>query len=338
MTTSLEKTIKGIAPENLLEQVPAEKIIRPKGFYKLIGLDVLAVLSAIWVGYACKNFLENGAVLDFAISIFPFLILASFESILIKNLWRRFLILALETILLLSFFYQDSKIYLLAAGGAFLIFSLLGEISSRSETLNSLEINFLKFSAPAFKKTITGLILFTIIIYVPKWNDKNVFISPATFGGVFVWVTAFMHDFYPEINFNSTVDDLAKEITLYQLKGSPAYQSLPEAAQQSLLKISLPDMSSRLKHILGENLSGNEEISAVTYNIILKSLNRWRADFGTWFVVAWIAAVFLTSRTIGAFIWWIAALISLFIYSLLTAIGFVTIRGDTVTKETLTFP
>lgn len=338
MTTELEKTIKGISKENLLEKVPVETLIRPKGFYKEIGFDVLAVLSAAWVGYACNAFLRTGAVWDFAISIFPFLIITAFETILIRSLGRRFLILLLETLVLFAFFLEDPAVYLLSAGGIFLVFSLWGEISSRTEIMNSIGVSFLRFSAPVFKKTITGLILFTIIIYVPNWNDENVFISPQAFGGVFVWMTGIAHGFYPEINFNSTVNDLAKEITRYQLTNSPSYKNLPEGAQQSVLNAALPEVTSKLKQVFGENLTGNEEVNFVTYKLILNSLNRWRVDFGTWFIIAWIAVVFLASRSIGALVWWIAALVALLIYEILVAINFIAIRGETVTKESLVFP
>jgi len=338
MPTSLENTIRGITKENLLEQIPVEKILKPKGFYETIAIDVLAVLSSIWVGYACSVFLETGAVLDFSISIFPFLVLTSFETVFIKSLLRRSLVLLLETAILLSFFYQSSAIYLLTAGSAFLFFSLAGEILSRSLILTSIEVNFLKFTSPVFKKTITGLVLFTIIIFVPKWNDKNVFISPAAFGGVFVWASGIAQNFYPEIHFNSTVDDLAKEITRYQLTGSDYYANLPAAAQKSIFDSTLPQISDRLKQVLGGNLLGGEKISDVLYKIILNSLNTWRSDFGIWFVIAWIAVVFLTSRTIGAFIWWIAALIALLIYQFLIALNFAAIKEESVTKESLVFP
>ncbi len=338
MTTELEKTIKGISKENLLEKVPIEVLVRPKGFYKEIGLDVLAVLSAVWVGYACNVFLQTGAVLDFAISIFPFLIITALETVIIKSLGRRFLILLIEIAILLLFFYRDPMIYIASAGGIFLIFSLWGEVSSRTEIMNSIGVSFLRFSAPIFKKTITGLILFTIIIYVPSWNDENVFISPQAFGGVFVWVTGIAHGFYPEINFNSTVNDLAKEITRYQLTNSPSYKNLPEGVQQSVLNAALPEVTSRLKQVFGENLTGNEEVNFVTYKLILNSLNRWRVDFGTWFIIAWIAVVFLASRSIGALVWWISALIALLIYEILVSINFIAIRGETVTKESLVFP
>ncbi len=282
--------------------------------------------------------MENGAVLNFAIAIFPFLILSSLEVLLTDSLLRRFSVIVIETAALLSFFYAYPKAYLLPAGGIFLVLSIWGEISSRSEILNALEIKFIKFTAPLFKKTITALILFTIILYVPQWNNKSVFISERTFGGVFVWATGFIHNFYPEINFYSTIDDLAREITRYQLVGTHPYEDLPAAVQENLINQFRFQISDQLKKFFGGGLTGKEKVSDVVYKLILNSLNGWREQFGLWFVVAWIASAFLAARLIGAFIWWLAALFSLLIYQLLIALNFIAVRGESTTKESLVFP
>ncbi len=336
MSTNLENTIRGTR-ENLLEQVPIERATRPIGFYKSITLDFLTVASAVWVSYACRNFLENGAVLNFAIAIFPFLILSSLEVILTDSLFRRFCIIVIETVALSSFFYAYPKTYLFSASSIFLVLLIWGEISSRSEILNSLEIKFIKFTAPLFKKMITALILFTIILYVPQWDNKSVFISQRTFGGVFVWTTGFIHNFYPEINFDSTVDDLAKEITHYQLAGTHPYEDLPAAVQENLLKQFQIQIDDQLKKFLGGDLTGKEKVGDVVYKLILNSLNSWRERFGSWFVITWIASVFLAARLIGTVIWWLSALISLLIYQLLVALNFIAIRGESTTKESLVF-
>lgn len=237
------------------------------------------------------------------------------------------------------FFLANPMTYLAIAGGIFLVFSVIGELGSRSEVMNSLEINFLKFTAPVFKKTITGLILLTLILYIPLWQYKDAFISQRTFGGVFVWTTGFIGNFYPEINFNSTINDLSKEITKYQLTGTQVYQSLPTAAAQKTIIDQLDAQNNaKLKEFFGSNLSGDERLSDIIYKMILDSLNNWKAQFGIWFIISWVAVVFLAARTIGAVVWWVSAFISLLLYQLLVALNFLAIRGEAVTKESLVFP
>lgn len=336
MLTNLENTIRGTRG-NLLEQIPAEKVIRPKGFYKSIVIDFLTVASALYFGYSASNFLQNGGVVALSFGVFPLLLFSSLEVILTKSLLRRFLILVLETIAILSFFLNEQIFYLAVAGGIFLAFSLWGEILSRSEIINCIEVRFLKFIFPLLNKTMTALAFIVIIFYLPHWDSKNIFVSKQAFGGIFTFSTGFIHDFYPEINFNSTVNDLAREITVYELTGTYPYEDLPVVAQQTLLNQILSQTQEQLRKFLGSNITGNETLRDVSYDLILKSLVDWREQFGGWFIAAWLAVLFLVARSFGVIILWVSALISLLVYQLLVAFNFIAIRGESTTKETVKF-
>jgi len=336
MPTNLENTIRGTR-QNLLEQVPVEKIIRPKGFYKLIVLDFLTVISAFYFGYSASSFLQTGGVLALSFGVFPILLLSSLQVILTKSLLRRFLVLALEAIAILLFFLQEDIFYLAVAGGIFLAFSLWGEIISRTEITSSIEIKFLKSILPVLNKTMTALAFIVITFYLPHWDSKNIFISKPAFGGIFVWSTGFIHDFYPEINFDSSVDDLAKQITVYNLTGTHPYEDLPAPAQKTLLNQILSQTQDQLRKFLGSNLSGDEVLRDVAYDLIHKSLINWREQFGWWFISAWLAVLFLIARSFGGIIVWVSALISLLVYQLLIAFNFIAIRGESVIKETIKF-
>ena len=338
MPNSLEETIKGTTRENLLEQIPAEKIARPKGFYKSIGLDILTVLSAFYFSYACRDFLETGAVIQMALAAFPILVLTSFEVLLTKSLTRRILILALEAAALLSFFYSEKLLFVATAAGAFIAFSIVGETASRAEITNSLEVKFLKFTLPALRNTATALSILIIIFYAPQLDKKQIFISKQAFGSIFVWSTGFIHNFYPEIKFDSSVDELAREVTKYQLQGTHPYEDLPVAAQKILVDQILEQTGVQLKKFLGGNLTGNETLSDVFYNLVVRSLDNWRDQFGAWFTAAWMAVLFLIARSFATIILWVSSGISFLIYHLLVALNFIAIRGETTTKEGIVFP
>ena len=125
---------------NLLEQVPIDKSVGSKIRYKALVLDFLVVASAFYVSYSCADFLRTGAIVKFGVGVFLFLILSSFEAVLVKSFSRRFILLLLETAALLSFFYNTPIRYLGAAGGIFLALSIFGEISSRSKISNSIQL------------------------------------------------------------------------------------------------------------------------------------------------------------------------------------------------------
>ena len=336
MLSNLENTIRGTRG-NLLEQIPAEKVIRPKGFYKSIAIDFLTVASAFYFGYSANNFLQTGGVVALSFGVFPLLLFSSLEVILTKSLLRRVFVLVLETIAILSFFLNEQIFYLAVAGGIFLVFSLWGEILSRSEILNCIEVRFLKSTFPLLNKTMTALAFIVIIFYLPHWDSKNIFISKPAFGGIFTFSTGFIHDFYPEINFNSSVNDLAKQITIYNLTGTHPYEDLPAPAQKTLLNEILSQTQEQLRKFLGSNLSGEETLRDVSYDLVLKSLVNWREQFGGWFIAAWLAVLFLIARSFGAIIIWLSALVSLLVYQLLMALNFIAIRGESTTKETVKF-
>ena len=184
---------------------------------------------------------------------------------------------------------------------------------------------------------MTALAFIVIIFYLPHWDSKNIFISKQAFGGVFVWSTGFVNNFYPEIKFNSSVNDLAREITRYQLTGTRPYEDLPVVAQQTLLNQILSQTQEQLKKFLGGNLTGDETLRDVSYDLIVKSLVSWREQFGGWFIAAWLAVLFLMARSFGAIILWMSALISLLVYQFLVALNFIAIRGESTTKETVKF-
>jgi len=337
MPTNLENTIRG-TNQNLLEQIPIEKIFKPKGFYKEIILDFLTVASALYFSYSARDFLETGAITGLALGVFPILIFSSLEVILLKSLSRRFFVLVLEAIALLSFFYDYQIAYLAAAGGFFLLFSIWGEILSRSEVISSIEVRFVKSTSPLLKKTVTALALLVIILYIPQWNDKNVFISERSFGSIFIWSTGFVHNLYPEINFNSTVDDLAKGVVMYEITGTHPYEDLPDVAKSALSNQLVIQTSEQLKKFLGGGVRGDEKISDVFYKIVVDSLGKWKEQFGPWFIAAWAAIVFLMARSFGVLFWWFSVYISFLIYQILVAVNFIAIRGETTTKESVVFP
>lgn len=336
MPTNLENTIRG-TNQNLLEQVPIEKTPKPRGFYKSIALDSLTVVSGLYFGYSASNFLQTGGVLALSFGVFPLLLLTSLQVILTKSFLRRLFIIALETIAILLFFLQEEIFYLAVAGGIFLLFSLWGEILSRSEIRNCVEIKFLKSIFPVLNKTTTALAFIIIIFYLPHWDSKNIFISKPAFGGVFAFSTGFIHDFYPEINFDSSVNDLARQITLYELTGTHPYEDLPAVAKLTLVNQILVQTQEQLKKFLGSNLTGNESLADVSYTLVLKSLLSWREQFGGWFIAAWLAVLFLLARSFGGIIILFSALISFLVYQLLIAFNFIAIRGESIVKETPMF-
>lgn len=322
---------------NLLERVAEDEILRPKGYYRLIALDVLTVASALGASYSLKIFFENGTIIPFAASACLFLIFSCFEIFLIKNFGRRFFVLVLETAALLSFFYNESWGMVSAAGFAVIVLLFWGEVSSRSEARNSLEVRFFKTVKPLAKKITTALSLLLVLAYLPQWSKGNELIPKNWFEAAIVSSAGAAESFYPELNFHSDVRNFSLSFAKYKLQESDVYANMsPSMQNQALNKVAASVIES-IKKYSGMNVSGKDQVGEVLYSLFKTALEGWRTYFGGWFLFVWAAAAFLVVRSFGAIFSWLAALFAFSIYELLVGLNVLEIRGESATREKVEF-
>jgi len=295
------------------------------------------VASAFGSSYSLKLFFENGAIIPFVLSVSFLVIFSCFEIFLIKKLARRFFILVLEAVALLSFFFKEPLELLLIIGFLIIVFLFWGEASSRSEVRNSVEIRFFKTVGPLVKKTITALSLLIVLVYLPQWSKGNNLISKGWFETAIVSSVRIAESFYPELNFHSNVRDFSSSLAQYELKGNDLFKNMSPSMQKQNLDQITEQVVGSINKYAGMNLSGKETIGDVLYAVVDSTVERWRVSFGNWFLFAWALALFLSIRGFGALFWWAAAFLGFCAYELLVALNILHIRGESVARETLEF-
>ncbi len=293
--------------------------------------------SAFGSSYSLKLFFENGAIIPFVLSVSFLVIFSCFEIFLIKKLARRFFILVLEAVALLSFFFKEPLELLLIIGFLIIVFLFWGEASSRSEVRNSVEIRFFKTVGPLVKKTITALSLLIVLVYLPQWSKGNNLISKGWFETAIVSSVRIAESFYPELNFHSNVRDFSSSLAQYELKGNDLFKNMSPSMQKQNLDQITEQVVGSINKYAGMNLSGKETIGDVLYAVVDSTVERWRVSFGNWFLFAWALALFLSIRGFGALFWWAAAFLGFCAYELLVALNILHIRGESVARETLEF-
>ncbi len=323
--------------QNLLEQSAIDRVRKPRGYYKLIVLDILIVVAALGFGYSYKVFLANGTVVLVGVSALLLLVFSAFGLFLTKSLKRRILVLFLETVGLLFFFFGQPIRFLSILGLVIFAFLVIGEISSRSEILNSVEIKFLKAVKPFMKKTVTALTVLVVATYLPQWSGENVFISGDMFKTVFAWASNASRNFYPEINFNSTVDEFLRNMAAYQLAGNELFKNLSPAMQQQAVQQAAAQIKQSLSSYTGLQLSGGETMNDAMYNFIVSGLKKLSASLGAWFMVAWVVIAFLFVRSLGWIFWWLAAFLAFLLYQLLLALNILSVHGEPTVHEMVEF-
>ena len=304
-------------------------------------MDVLTVLSAFASSYSLRRFLEDAAIIPLALSVSFLVIFSCFEIFLIKSPARRFFILVLETLALLSFFFGEPLQLLFVIGSVIVVFLFWGEALSRSEARNSVEIRFFRTVGPLVKKTITALSFLIVLLYVPQWSKGDNLISKRWFESVTVSSAKIADSFYPELNFHSNVRDLSLSLAKYELKGNDLFKNMPPSMQKQTLEQVTNQIIAGASEYAGKytgiNLSGNEALSDVLYAVVDSTLENWRLSFGNWFLFAWAAALFLSVRSFGTLFWRAAAFLGFCFYQLLVALNIFHIRGESATRETIEF-
>lgn len=326
-------------PQNLINQVKPESFSsHGPGFYKLLVLDFLTVAAAALLGYVYKGYLASQfgiSFLLFALALFG--VASVLQVFLGKDFGRRILVLFLETMTLLIFFYSYD-IRILGISAVILFFFLVfGEIAGRREIENGLNLRFFRTTHRILPKLVTALLLVFIILYFPQWQSKNEFFSEKAFQGLFDWSAGVAGNIYPEITFNSSFQKLAEGFANFQLKNNAAFVGLPSDAKQKVVEQTASQIADNLGKSLGTVILPQDSVGKVFYGFIIRLLEGWRTRFGNFFLIGWFFALFLILRGFGTIFYMIISFISFIVYQILLAAGAIRIVGESRTKEAVEF-
>lgn len=314
---------------------------RPAGYYKSIAINTLTVLSAVFLSFCYKVYL--GGSLRFGIlilSILLFLILTAIETFTIASLQRRSLIIVLETIGLLSFFYDRSDGILFITGGIILLLATFGEIGSRRFISNSLEIRLYKTARMKISQTTTALAIMFVVLFLPKVNVdniniQNIFITPKGFEAVYSWSSGLINRLYPEIDVNSTIDKLAHDIALFRLEGIEDFKTLTPKDKENSIEEASRQFIKELNNRFQTAITGENATNEVFYKLVIATLEQWKNKFGVWFLSGWLIAFFLIAKGIGYILSIFASFLTFTIMQLLLGVNFIHMAGESRMKENI---
>lgn len=323
---------------NLITQVPATRVVRPRGFYKSIVFDALTVISAVGVSYLYRRYLGGTAstlLLMGGLALFS--IFSALQIFVTKEFSRRSFVMVLQVIALVSFFWSwpiqtlGSLILLL------LFFLAWGELKSRRELHNGLSIRFFKVVRPQFTKLTTAVVLMFLILYLPQWDTKNIFVSEKNFEYVFSWATGIVNNFYPELDFSSSVGNLMKSVTRLQVGGTSAFLNLPTNVREQVIDQGARQLLENVRKSVGFVLEEGQSTTEVFYGLALETLKGWHERFGGGFVAAWVVVAFLVIRGFGTLFYWAVSALAFLVYQLFLAMDILRVTGESRTHEVIEF-
>lgn len=323
--------------ENFIKQIPLERESMPRGFYKAIILDSLSVLSAGFFSYSYYIYLAGKVSFWFpTIALAVFAIFSIFETILIKDLKRRTLVVVLEIFALFTFFYTLPSGLLVTAMGVSLLFSVWGEINARAEIANTMEPNYFKVARAKGAKLISAVVLMIIIIFFPKFNVRQNFLSRPTFDGLFNWTSDMIEKIYPSVNLKGTVSDFANDLAASQTQKIPGFETLPVPVQDKTTKEAAKTILENISSKVKNDAKPDESVKDVLYNIITSNIEKLKDEHSAQFRLIWTILLFLIIRSFGVILVPVIAIIIYILIHLMLALNFIFVAGETRTKETLT--
>ncbi|MFA6354316.1 MAG: hypothetical protein WCX12_01365 [Candidatus Paceibacterota bacterium] len=324
---------------------------KPQEFFKALALEILAFTSAVAFSFIFWLYTLGQTSFVLAAAVFLiFAILSTLELFLVKNLLRRFLVIILESLGLLSAFIINSRPLtdLLIVFLVLTIFHLFGELTGRHEEKSYIEQRFFKVSRVKLSKLATAITFFVVLLYLPSLNYQNIkleeiIITPKNFKVVYNWASGFFKNMAPDLNLNldSNVTDLAKSLAKSKLQNIPAYKDLNPADQQNALDKAAGEIIKNFSDNFKTTIETDKPSSDFFYNFLIQNLYNWKASLeknglGNWFLVGWLVLFFLIIRSIGAIFSFLAAGLTFIIIQLLLVIGFIKIKTESKTKESLT--
>lgn len=329
-----------------MNRVTVVDVDAPHNGWKLVLLDILVVIGACLFGGSFMEYLAGGLSFWFVLAALFFWGAASvLEGFLQNNASRRFLVVFLESLALVAFFYTFAWQALAITGVLVLFFLFVGYFAVRRELRNSIEIRFFTASGKVLGKVITAAAIFMVVMYASLMNSNgSIFFSQGGFNTFFNWTAGFVNNFFPSVPLNGSLGDFTQAIARMQLQGTPAFQSLPPAQQNLALTESAGQIagafagsSEATDTAAVASSTMSEPVGNAFYNYLSSFAARLQDKFGPAFVGIWVLIWFLALRSIGIIAVWASQFIALIFYEILLATGFMKISEQSATKEVLEY-
>ncbi len=302
---------------------------------------MLAVLAAAAFGWTYYGYLTKGfPVWTLLISLAVFSTLSVLEVFLAERAGRAWAVLFFESFGVVGFFWRVDARVLSVIWLVVLIFLAWGYFSARRRLANSIEIPFFGTASEDLGKLTTGLLLFMILVYAPQAGNNPLLVSQKGFGSFFDWASNVANGFYPELSFNGTFGSFSESVARMELANNPNFQNLnPDQKTAAIVAQTTQFERNFLQNAATSTtaVASSSPTSDAFYSVLQGMANAWQSEAGGWFLVGWIAVIFIALRSVGVIFVWIEEFVALVFYELLLATGFMKIHEEEHVREVIGF-
>lgn len=302
---------------------------------------MLAVLTAAWFGLSYYGYLTKGfPVWMLLASLAAFSTLSVLEVFLAEKRLRVWLVLFLESLAIVGFFWRADRLVLAITWIILLAFLGWGYFAARRRLANSIEIPFFGTAAEDLGKLTTGILLFMILIYVPQAGNNPLVVSQKSFRTFFDWASSAANGFYPQLSLNGSFGSFSESVATMELQNNPSFQNLnPDQKNAAIAAQTQEFEQSFLKNAPSSSaaVATSSPTSDAFYSVLQGMANAWQSEAGGWFIIGWIAVIFIALRSVGVIFVWLEEIVALAFYELLLATGFMKIQEEEHVREVIGF-
>lgn len=303
--------------------------------------ETLAVISALASGYYYREFLSGNSSIPVVFVILgTYLVFSGLLTFLSQYFLRRLGLAALESLAFLAAFGFSRSLSTLFLVWVIVFLSLLWGIArAREDIATNVKIKFSRGFRLHSNKLVTGLTLAVLILYLPEWSARSIFLSQDSFQKTFVPISGLVSKLYPEIKFSptSTVEGVAESVAVSNLQRNPVFNELPPAARQVAVQEAVDAALASLQRGLGDGVTKNDSLPTAIYKSIVSRLYGWKDQFGNGFILVWTIIMFFLVRSLGVVIALISLVLAYFLYQLLLVSKILRVGEEHRTIEILEF-
>ncbi len=311
---------------------------RGPGFAKRIVLDIAGVVTALVASLVVSFYFSGSAGLAVVIiALAVYIIFAYFGALLGGSRTQRAIAILLQAIALVVWLPVVS-VPLTVIFFVIVLGVLAGsEIALRRELRFVMQLRFFRIARPYISNMVTLSVLLMLAFYLPGIVAGKELVSPDkldAFGGVLENTAHFL---YPSLPKNPTAGVFAETIVRQQFKDNPAYLALTPEAQQKAVEQARNQLLNEFSGQAGVRIKPGDRFGSLAGTLLQNAADRWRMQYGVWFLVFWVVITFLVVRSVGFIFSFLISFIAYGLYQMLIAAGVIMLEGENAMRETVTF-
>jgi len=300
--------------------------------YKNIKLLAFCALTVIFAGWFSYELISVGFSLDykkFGLAVALLLLwlsLASLVPFFVRNKKFAFLVYLFQTAAVWFFAPDKFSIFSLGAGTALFVFLLFAYLKGRQELNDYSRIRFFRISRRASRLSLTGIVLFIVVLFIGTLNFPAFDISRTSFNFFFEGSGPVIRTFLPGFTSDSSVQETLEEFVK---------RNFPDSMSDAAIIIAVEELRNELSRLSGIIIELEMPAVEAVYQFAIGQLSELSLPMKTLALIVMAILSFSILEGIAFFLNLFVTALAFLFYHLLHAFNFFKLSYENINKEVI---